>query len=248
MSHPGASSPGSTFSKILLAVSATVILSVAFGADFGSGEASGKSWNRQSSERGLGGLLPWRGGRRKANTLKETKMRLSDERKRRVEAEHSLSVARTRLSESETSRDALEVRVQELETQVRDRDRRIFDLRGDVARLSAASPELVDQLIGFADEALRKARFDTALELTADAAEMLQAISAEDGSDRITRLEYVRATALVALGDDEGAARSLERLLEVDPDFALDEASSSPKLVRVLQEVRADLAEGVARG
>ncbi len=42
------------------------------------------------------------------------------------------------------------------------------------------------------------------------------------------------------MGDDSGAARSLQRLIDVAPDFDLDESNSSPKLVRVLAELRAE--------
>ena len=71
---------------------------------------------------------------------------------------------------------------------------------------------------------------------------MLKTLAPEERIGRIARLEFVRATAHVAMGDEQGAARSIERLLEVAPDFHLDESNSSPKLVRVLQQVRADTA------
>lgn len=150
-------------------------------------------------------------------------------------------------SESDGGGDAsrnevLAARVQVLERALRERDQRIFDLRADVARGSAASPDRVDALIGLADEAIREARFASALELSSDAAESLAVIVPMERVGRTARLEFVRATAFVALGNEQGAARSIERLLEVAPGFRLDEANDSPKLVRVLQRVRSDTA------
>jgi hypothetical protein len=130
------------------------VVAFAFGADFGFGGSDSRSgWSEPS---GLGAILPWGNSkaRRKVTPLQDARLRLSDERKRRVESEKSPSP-------------------------------------------SADSP------------------------------------------GRIARLEFIRATALIAMGNESDAARSLERLLEVVPDFDLDEANSSPKLVRALARLRA---------
>ena len=99
---------------------------------------------------------------------------------------------------------------------------------------------MMDHFLSLADQAIREARFEAALALTVDAAEMLPALAPDDREGWVARLELIRATAQVALGDESGAAESLERLLDVAPDFDLDEADSSPKLVRVLAELRAE--------
>ena len=240
MSQPGSSPSSAIFSRLLAVALATVVVALAFGADFGMG-SDAHGYTKKSSGGSLGGILPWGNSkvRRKATPLQDAKIRLSDERKRRVESEKSLSLARTRLGEVEVRNESLQQRVRLLEADLRNRDAEIMDLHVDVARASAASPELVDQFLSLADEAIHAARFDTALALTNDASEMLVSFRSGDRTARIARLEFIRATALIAMGDELGAAKSLERLLEVVPDFDLDESNSSPKLVRVLAQVRA---------
>jgi hypothetical protein len=240
MSYSGSSSSSSILSRLIAVLAATVVVALAFGADFGMGRDA-YGYKGTPSVGGLGDILPWTSsnGRRKVTPLQDVKMRLSDERKRRVESEKSLSVARTRLGATEAMNQSLKERVRSLEAELRARESEIMDLHVDVARASAASPEMVDQFLSLADEAIHAARFETALALSNDASEMLTSFPPDDRTGRIARLELIRATALIAMGDESGAAASLERLLEVAPNFDLDVSNSSPKLVRVLAEVRA---------
>ena len=243
MPLPGTSPSNVTFSRLLAVAAATLVVALAFGADFGlSDDPNGYAGWEKSSGGGLGAIFPWGNSavRRKFTPLQDAKMRLSDERKRRMESEKSLSVARKRLHAVEARNEDLESKVRSLESNLRDRATKIMDLRADVARASAASPQMVDQFLALADEAIREARFTTALALANDASGMLTSLPPGDNPGRIARLEFIRATAQVAMGDDSGAARSLQRLIDVAADFDLDESNSSPKLVRVLAELRAE--------
>jgi hypothetical protein len=86
------------------------------------------------------------------------------------------------------------------------------------------------------EQLIRAARFDDALgEL-----ERLRPAAARPAER--ARLEVLAATAQVAFGDDEAARASLGRALDADPKLALDERSTSPKLVRALDDARAVLA------
>lgn len=53
------------------------------------------------------------------------------------------------------------------------------------------------------------------------------------------RLEVLAATAQVAFGDEAAARASIERALRAEPALALDARTTSPKLLRVLDEARA---------
>jgi len=240
---PQTSPTDTTVSRFLLVAIATFVLAIAFGADFGSEEEIGYAeWSKQEQERGKGSWMPWRGGskkRHRLDDLQETRMRLFDERARRIAAEESLSLARTRLTEAATERQSLEARIRALADQLDGQNHEVTELRAEVARASAASPELVDQFIALADEAVVGARFESALALLDDATAMLDVLEPADLAARVSRLEFIRATAWVALGDEAAAAKSLTRLLEADPEFVVD-AATSPKLMRVLDTVRAE--------
>lgn len=108
-----------------------------------------------------------------------------------------------------------------------------------------------------ADELVRTARFDEALAETERARPALAELEATSGRDaeRRVRLEVLSATASIALGRDEAAHQSFERALRADADLELDPASTSPKVVRHLEETRrrlaaapANAAENVAEG
>jgi LysM repeat protein len=110
-----------------------------------------------------------------------------------------------------------------------------------VATASAPTTDFatVDELAAMAEEQLRTARFQAALETAGKAIRLLQsdADSAEANSRRVT-LELVRAEAHVAFGDSKAARRSFERALDADPDLALDPDRTSPKVLRSFDRAR----------
>ncbi len=87
-------------------------------------------------------------------------------------------------------------------------------------------------LVDSVEEALRQARFRSALGI----ADQLRNHRGATPDQR-ARLELVRATAALALGDDEASQESFARLLAIDPRFELDD-THSPKLRRALERAR----------
>ena len=90
MPLPGTSPSNVTFSRLLAVAAATLVVALAFGADFGlSDDPNGYAGWEKSSGGGLGAIFPWGNSavRRKFTPLQDAKMRLSDERKRRMESE-----------------------------------------------------------------------------------------------------------------------------------------------------------------
>ena len=95
----------------------------------------------------------------------------------------------------------------------------------------AADPES----LLLAEEALRAARFQSALEHAAAARDDL----GEAGSpEQRGRVEVVAGTAALALGRTEEARASFERALAADPALELDAASHAPKVRRFFDSVR----------
>lgn len=241
---PNSPSDG-TLSKFLLIGAVTLVLALAFGADLWSPDTSSgyAEWKKRAASGKRTSWLPWGDGRRrKLDAVTEARMRLSDEHKRRLEAEKSLFHVRERMGRVSADNDALRTQLADLEKQLADQGRELFDLRVENARAEAVSPELVDRFIDMAEDALRVARFEVALALVRDADAWFGVLPPEEILGRMRRLELVRSTALVALGDEEAAAQSLGRLLDADPDFAIDSDRSSPKLIRVLDRLRAERA------
>jgi len=97
-----------------------------------------------------------------------------------------------------------------------------------------------------ADRALAKiealvqgAHFDEAISLQRRVRAALEPLGATPlGRDRRARLEVLIGTSEVALGRRERALTSFERALEADPTLELDRARTSPKVMRVFDEVR----------
>jgi LysM repeat protein len=109
---------------------------------------------------------------------------------------------------------------------------------------SARARSALDAQLAHTDELLRTARFEDALagaERARGGAAELEAAGADAGAQRV-RLEIQAATAAVALGDDDDAARSFERALGQDPTLRLDPARFPPKLIRRFEETRLRLA------
>ena len=220
----------------------TVLVALAFGAELWPEDEPGYAEWRKRSQETSRSWAPWKRAdrRRKLDSLSETRMRLTDERRRRAEAEDSLSKVRTRMAEMAANEAALQATMQELEAQLAEKTQALFDLRLASARAEAASPERVRTFLDLADEAQRGARFDTALELLNEVDGMLGVVPADRRARLIVRLEFLRSTSLVAMDDEKGAASSLSRLLDADPDFRLDASQSSPKLLRVLDRLLAE--------
>jgi hypothetical protein len=93
-------------------------------------------------------------------------------------------------------------------------------------------------LIG-ADERLRSAHFEEALDEARAARTLLGPIQPQPGAvERSVRADVLVAMAEVALGHDAAARESFARALAADPGLTLAPGEVSPKIVRVLDETR----------
>ena len=107
--------------------------------------------------------------------------------------------------------------------------------------------EDVDLQLVEAAGVLRTARFRVGLTALDDARLTLRELDAGDDLLPLAlRLETLAATAHVALGQQDEALESLLRALEVDPDFALDPMTTSPKILLALRLARATRGRGAA--
>jgi tetratricopeptide (TPR) repeat protein len=91
---------------------------------------------------------------------------------------------------------------------------------------------------------LQTARFEEALSSATRARAQLRDVAAAERRDRQVRLEVLSATAQLALGERDAAHTSLRRALEADPDLVLDPRQTSPKVLRALEQVRANSSAG----
>ena len=90
------------------------------------------------------------------------------------------------------------------------------------------------------------ARFDEALETSAKARAALDGMPPDQEVSRSrVRVELIDATAEAARGRDAAARACFARVLALDPSFALDAGTTSPKLMRLLDAARAET--GVSR-
>jgi hypothetical protein len=102
-------------------------------------------------------------------------------------------------------------------------------------------PPLLDvtEQIATAQEALRNARFELALEWVERGRRLLASQGpAREPPEQRAQLEVLAATAEIALGREEAARESLERALRAQAGLSLDPAVHSPKVVRLLESVR----------
>ena len=107
--------------------------------------------------------------------------------------------------------------------------------------------EDVDLQLVEAAGALRTARFRFGLTALDDVRLTLRGLdSGDDLLPLALRLETLAATAHVALGQQDEALESLLRALEVDPDFAFDPMTTSPKILLALRLARATRGRGAA--
>lgn len=111
-----------------------------------------------------------------------------------------------------------------------------------------ASPDAalqpVETLLDLAEEELRAARFESALQTIERAQRLLEGVDPSQTSRQRARLEVVRATVHVAFGREPQARRSLARALEADPELALPPDASPRKLRRLLEGLRDEQAGG----
>ena len=103
--------------------------------------------------------------------------------------------------------------------------------------IGAPPPEKTETatLLDRCEAELRAAHFEQALASASEARDRIDARNnAADNPDRV-RLEIARATAYVALGQNDAALESLERALIADPGLELDPAFTSPKVLAVFR-------------
>lgn len=108
----------------------------------------------------------------------------------------------------------------------------------------ANTPSLtsVDQELSEIETLVAEAHFHTALSVSKATRGLLVASPATDAvSLRRARLEVLAATAAVALGRDAEALVSMSDALRANPDLQLDTATTSPKVVAILDEARRSL-------
>ena len=104
----------------------------------------------------------------------------------------------------------------------------------------------IERWLAAAEAQVAAARFEEALETAAKARAGLEALPpGRELAPRRLRLELVEATAEAARGRDDEARACFARVLALEPDFALDARSTSPKLMRLLDAARA--GAGVSR-
>ena len=99
----------------------------------------------------------------------------------------------------------------------------------------------IDRWLAAAEAQVAGARFEEALATAARARTGLEALPppGRDLPPRRLRLELVEATAEAARGRDDAARACFARVLALQPDFALDARTTSPKLMRLLDAARA---------
>jgi hypothetical protein len=114
------------------------------------------------------------------------------------------------------------------------------------APVRAESLWRIDRSLAAAEAQVTAARFEEALETVARARTALDALPpGRDLTAPRLRLELVAATAEAASGDSDGARACLARVLALEPGFAFDARTTSPKLLHLLDAARAE--QGAAR-
>jgi hypothetical protein len=106
---------------------------------------------------------------------------------------------------------------------------------------TASGPRQIERWLRAAESQLEAARFEEALATAARARAALDAIPpGRDVSGSRVRVELIEATAEAARGRDAAARACFARVLALDPAFALDARTTSPKLMRLLDAARAE--------
>ena len=116
----------------------------------------------------------------------------------------------------------------------------------DLGPGDVSNPDLleVDAWLGAAASLVEQARFREASSQLDSARDRLAELEPLAGiPERRSRLELLAATAHMALRREGDARASVERALAADPNLQPDRASTPPKVQRLVDAVRADLAE-----
>jgi hypothetical protein len=109
------------------------------------------------------------------------------------------------------------------------------------ARLLEETEQMLDETEGL----LRAARFEAAMAGATEVRTQLEGLADDDElRARRVRLEVLAATAQIALGREGEARESFGRALAARPDLELDPTKTSPKVIRVLDAVRAAREDG----
>lgn len=96
----------------------------------------------------------------------------------------------------------------------------------------------VDAWIDEGQTFLRGARYEEAIESAQKARAALEPLDGPAARARSARLEILSGSAEVALGRTGDAHASFSRALAAEPKLVLDEATTSPKVVRAFEETR----------
>jgi LysM repeat protein len=107
--------------------------------------------------------------------------------------------------------------------------------RGSAAGTASAN---LEHLLESSEARVREARFESALELAESVRVALNARNASSNDPMRARLQLVKATSQVALGQTDAALDSMERALLADPNLELDPAVTSPNLMAVFYVAR----------
>ena len=106
----------------------------------------------------------------------------------------------------------------------------------------AADDNLValDRALADIESLLLDAHFPTALGVAEATCEWADAIpSNPEVREARSRLYVLMSTAQIALGDEEAARERMQRALSVFPLLTLDERTTSPRVVKLLRELKA---------
>lgn len=99
--------------------------------------------------------------------------------------------------------------------------------------------DLVEGLLFAVDSLLRSARYQEALDSLIHARSSLDQLPDDAGADDTrARMEVLAATAQLGLGREEAARERLLRALAADPALALDPATTSADLMRVMRDAK----------
>ena len=97
----------------------------------------------------------------------------------------------------------------------------------------------VDRELAELEESVENAYFRSALAMVESTRDLLDTFEpTPEMLSRRARLEVLAATAQIALGERAEAHASLRRALRSDPALALDERTTSPKLIEALRKAR----------
>jgi LysM repeat protein len=118
--------------------------------------------------------------------------------------------------------------------------RQVSEERGGSEERAASSGtlETADRLLARMAAQLRGAHFEDALSTAESTLPLLDQVDSAAARPRRARVEVLRATAQVGLGQTDAALASLERALRADPDLELGPENTSPKVLDVYYVAR----------